>query len=252
VASERPVVIVKTGTTVPGVAERRGDFDDWIRDGMGLPDDALQVVSVFRGDALPEPRRCGAVVITGSAALVTDREDWSERTAAWLPGVVEAGVPVLGICYGHQLLAHGLGGRVGRNPRGREIGTAEVRFATSGDPLLGELDGAAHFQVSHIESVLELPPTARLLAHNEAELHHAFAIGDRVWGIQFHPEFDEDIMRGYIDARWDQIADDGLDPVAIRDATRETPDGPRLLARFREIADQLRGKVNDDASSGSS
>ena len=58
--------------------------------------------------------------------MVSEREPWSERAAEWLREVAQRGIPLLGICYGHQLLAHALGGRVGANPQGREIGTVEV------------------------------------------------------------------------------------------------------------------------------
>ena len=87
----------------------------------------------LRGEALPDPRSVRAVVVTGSAAMVTSREPWSERTAAWLCETVEVKTPVLGICYGHQLLAHALGGRVEDNPQGRHIGTVDVTLTDAAE-----------------------------------------------------------------------------------------------------------------------
>ena len=234
----RPLLVVKTGSTVPEVRERRGDFEAWIERGLALGEAPLEVVSVFEGDALPDADSLGGVVITGSSAMVSERESWSERTAGWLASVVDACVPTLGICYGHQLLAHGLGGEVGRNPNGREIGTIEVDLrAAAGDELLGELAGLQLFQATHVESVLELPPGAERLGSNAMDPNHAFRIGPSTWGVQFHPEFDADVMRGYLEARREVLAEESLDADALIAATRETPAGDALLARFGALVE---------------
>ena len=126
--SDLPILILKTGEAPPPVKSRFGDFEDWIALGMGQPVDSLDVVSVYLGASLPSANRVSGVIVTGSPAMVTDRPDWSEASARWLANiVVEDSVPVLGVCYGHQLLAHGLGGEVGPNPKGREMGTVVNR-----------------------------------------------------------------------------------------------------------------------------
>src|SRR5712672_751096 len=121
-----PVLIVKAGTPPPSVVERRGDYEAWIGSAMGLSPSEVEVARVYRDEPLPDASDIAAVVVTGSSAMVTDREPWSERTALWLRGAVNAGTPVLAICFGHQLLAHGFGGKVEYNPRGRQIGTIDV------------------------------------------------------------------------------------------------------------------------------
>jgi GMP synthase (glutamine-hydrolysing) len=231
------VVVVKTGSTLPGIRARRGDFESWIARGMGLAADALAVVDVTEGAPLPDPGAPAGIVVTGSSAMVSAREPWSERTGAWLVDAVRAGTPVLGICYGHQLLAHALGGRVGRNPRGREIGTVELRLVPEArrDALLGGLPEATHAHTTHVESVLELPPGATRLAASGADPHQAFAIGPRAWGVQFHPEFDADVMRGYLEGRRDVLRDEGVDADRLLALVRETPEAGSLLRRFAAL-----------------
>jgi GMP synthase (glutamine-hydrolysing) len=232
----RPLV-VRAGTTLAPLRARRGDFEDWIAAGMGLARDAVDVVSPFEGEGLPDPEVPPAVVVTGSAAMVTDREAWSERTAAWLADVVRRGTPVLGICYGHQLLAHALGGRVGPNPRGRQIGTVPLRLLpdAESDALLGALERENVVHVTHVESVLELPPGARRLAETDCDPNQAFAVDERAWGVQFHPEFDADVMRGYLDERAELLRSEGLDLEALTRNVSEAPAGPRLLRRFAQL-----------------
>jgi GMP synthase (glutamine-hydrolysing) len=236
-------LIVKTGTTVSNVVAQRGDFEAWITRGLGVQEGDVEVCRVHQDQALPQVSELGAfagVVVTGSPAMVTERHPWSERTAEWLRETVLADVPVLGICYGHQLLAHAFGGRVDDNPRGRHIGTVDVELNErgAGDPLLGALGPVLHVAVSHKQSVLELPKEATLLATaaRDPHPHHAFSIGERTWGVQFHPEFDADIVRGYVAARRELINAEGLDASAIEQAARDTDHGPRVLRRFAELS----------------
>jgi GMP synthase (glutamine-hydrolysing) len=233
----RRVLVIKTGTTLPELRPRRGDYEDWIVERLGLPWERIELVVVYEGETLPDPHEPAGVVVTGSSALVSAREPWSERAAAWLREAVATGTPLLGICYGHQLLAHALGGRVGRNPRGREIGTValELHAAAREDPLLGGLPAQLKVQATHVESVLELPPGARLLASSATDPHQAFACGERAWGVQFHPEFDAEVVRTYLEVRREEIRGEGIDPESLERAVEESPHGTRLLRRFAEL-----------------
>ncbi len=231
------MLVIKTCTTLPELRPRRGDYEDWIVERLGLPWERIELVVVYEGETLPDPHEPAGVVVTGSSALVSAREPWSERAAAWLREAVATGTPLLGICYGHQLLAHALGGRVGRNPRGREIGTValELHAAAREDPLLGGLPAQLKVQATHVESVLELPPGARLLASSVTDPHQAFACGERAWGVQFHPEFDAEVVRTYLEVRREEIRGEGIDPESLERAVEESPHGTRLLRRFAEL-----------------
>ncbi len=234
----KPVLIVKAGEPVPAVAGRFGGFEDWILAGSGLDPEAVRTVAVYREEALPDPTSVAGVIVTGSKAMVTDHEPWMERAATWLRRAVGDRVPVLGICFGHQLLAHALGGEVGDNPRGREIGTVRVRLlpAAGEDPLLAGFPARLTVQATHTQSVLRLPPGAVLLAANDHEPHHAFRAGKRAWGLQFHPEITAGVMRAHLALMRSTLAAEGLDPAALEAAVESSPAGPALLRRFVAIA----------------
>lgn len=167
-------------------------------DTQALP---IVVIDPRRGDTLPDPAEVSGAVVTGSHAMVSHREPWSETTAAWLAQLVSRDTPVLGICYGHQLLAHALGGEAGNHPQGVEVGTVTVTLeeAAAGDALLRGLPAQFPANVVHWQSALRLPEGAVRLAGNAHEPVQAFRVGGNAWGVQFHPEFDAGVMRGYID-----------------------------------------------------
>lgn len=228
-----PFLILQTG--VPAASMRRhGSFAHWIRVAAGLDRDDAVVVDVANGEPLPARDGVAGVIVTGSAAMVTERRDWSERSAAWLAEAAQAGLPLLGICYGHQLIAHALGGTVGDNPRGREMGTVGIDLHPQAgrDPLFAGLPTRFAAQATHLQSVLQPPPGATVLAHNDHDACHAFRWGERAWGVQFHPEFSAGHMRGYIHARADALAGEGRDSRQMAAAVRATPHARAVLRRF--------------------
>lgn len=232
-----PILIIKTGSTFPEIKTDRGDFEDWIINGMGIERRNFSIIDVSAGESLPDRFEYSGIIIPGSHAMVTERLAWSERTAAWIPRAIEQRIPMLGICYGHQLIAHALGGTVDYNPNGLEFGTAKIHFtkAAQNDPLFSVLPEEISFQVSHSQSVISLPNVAKLLAFNEMEPHHAFRYSNHVWGIQFHPEFDADITRRYIRLLSEKLEAKGLDPEELSRRCFDTPFGSAFLKRFAEI-----------------
>tara|TARA_R110000772_G_scaffold266347_2_gene388731 strand:+ start:1955 stop:2677 length:723 start_codon:yes stop_codon:yes gene_type:complete len=230
----KPVLIIKTGITVKAAYDKAGDFERWIIDSMlGNAADFI-VAEVFKGDSLPDSTELAGVVITGSAAMVTERLPWSEYTAEWLRQAVNKQVPILGICYGHQLLAHALGGRVDFHPGGREIGTTVVTpIAAAGeDELFASIKSPFTAHVSHMQSVIELPANATILACNEFEPHQAVKYSKHVWGLQFHPEFEEIIMLAYMQERAAVLIEEGLDLEQLRGKVSPTPIARKILADF--------------------
>ena len=233
----RPLLIIKTGEKLPSLAETPGDYEEWIAAGMRLGADDYRVVAPYRGEPLPDIEEVCGAVITGSGAMVTDGDAWIEATAAWLRQAHTDNLPILGICFGHQLLAQALGGSVDYNPAGVEVGTVEVTLNSEGqsDPLLGTLPTTFPAQLTHSQSVLALPPHAQLLAASMMEPHQAFRCGEQCWGIQFHPEFDEAIIARFIDYYHQLQQLEGCDITALQAARCPTPESHTLLARFAAL-----------------
>lgn len=267
------ILIVQTGRAIASVRARLGDFPHWFRVAMGLPPNAVEIVDVQNGATLPSVRHApsdgafgssqrassrtseasqrassradeashrdyAGVIITGSGAMVSDREPWSEVTAAWIREVHAAGTPLLGVCYGHQLIAHAFGGRVDYHPDGREMGTHAIERleAAHDDPLFGNAPPAFNAQLTHRQSVLEVPTEAVVLARSTHDACQAFRIGERTWGVQFHPEFSTAAMRGYIAARGADLRQEGNCPRELGTRVRAAPHARAVLRRFERFA----------------
>ncbi len=227
----KPIVVVRCGDAVKEVAARRGEFSSWIQAGVGDAWKGEWLEHDLRTDTTrPAPTSASAFILTGSSSNVTERAAWMIGAEPWLRDLCASGTPVLGICFGHQILAHALGGKVTKNPRGREIGTVAVAKVAD-DPLWSGIGDPFAANATHVESVVELPPGAKLLATTSLDPNAAYALGDHVRCVQFHPEIDGDAMRGYIGARAHFMRDEGLDPEAALTRAHDA-DGATILKSF--------------------
>lgn len=232
-----PLLLIQTGEAPDALRARFGGFADWFQAAMRVDPAHLDIVRVDAGEPLPEPAKVSGAVITGSAAMVTERADWSERTAEWIRHALVAQTPLFGVCYGHQLMAHALGGTVGWLPAGREIGTESItRLAADDMPGLHDVPPAFPAQTTHRQSVLKPPPGAQVLARSQRDPHQLLRYTPHVLSSQFHPEFTPESMRAYIEARADTLRDEGLDPDILLAEVRETEAARLLLERFAQTA----------------
>ena len=139
-------------------------------------------------EELPEDTDYDGVVVSGSRASVYYDEAWIDPLVDYVADVHDAGVPLLGVCFGHQVIAAALGGDVATMGE-YEIGYREVEVTTD-DPLFDGVGDSFTVFTTHSDTVAELPPGAQLLAENDYGVH-AFRAGESV-GVQFHPEYDND------------------------------------------------------------
>jgi GMP synthase (glutamine-hydrolysing) len=231
------LVVVQTGNAAPEIVRQHGDYPDWFNQALGAE---LPVLRAHLGETLELPAGTQGVIVSGSPLSLTQPEPWMDEVAEELLRIGERGTPVLGVCFGHQLLGRAAGSQVVRNPKGREMGTVRVQLTAAGrtDPLFRGWvpeDGLAEVQATHVDSVDPVPPGATLLASNERCATQALRLSDAVASVQFHPELRPETLRDLIDSRAGALRAEGLDADSLRADVRETASA-RLLRAFADEA----------------
>lgn len=232
--NDKALFIIKAGATFPAIAETHGDFDFWIKSkivGCKFP---IHVIEAYKNETLPLAEQCVGVVITGSHAMVTDNDDWSERTIDWVSHIVKEQVPFLGICYGHHLLAKSFGGVVGDLPTGIEIGSIHINQsqAARDDLLFSGLPRSFAVHATHYQTILEPPVNSVALATSSHDNYQAIRIGACAWGVQFHPEFSSEIMMAYVENQNSQLLELGIDVAYIKQNVKSCKSSARILEIF--------------------
>jgi GMP synthase (glutamine-hydrolysing) len=241
-------LILQTGEAVDAVARSGKGFVELFKNAIaaGAVASETRVLDVRqRGhvDPLPSLDDIAGVIVTGSAGMVDENAGWMRYTIRLIKRILDEERPFLGVCFGHQLLGVACAADVGPNPRGRMMGSVEVsRSAVSGtsadDGLFAHHPPRFMAQVTHRDVIRD--PGARLtvIATASHDPVHAVRAGPWAWGVQYHPEFTVETMRGYLSARRDVYDADkgaGAADTALSHVV-ETPDASATIAAFVRLA----------------
>ncbi len=238
----KKLFIIKTGKTFKNTLEENGDFEDWVIKRIDNENLEKKVIDIQAGHPLPNLEECAGVVLTGSHSMVTDEEPWSLKIEKWIPSLIENSIPLLGICYGHQLLAKSMQGFSTYHKKGMEIGTVNISLTKEAkdDELFKDLPESFKAHTIHSQTVEELPKDTIRLAFNTHDKNHGFRIGKNAWGVQFHPEYDKNIMKSYIK----EVSKAKELPLEeLLNNVEETKEANFVLKRFGEIVEK---EVNND------
>ncbi|WP_430459665.1 glutamine amidotransferase-related protein [Thalassolituus sp. LLYu03] len=172
--------------------------------GVGLN---YRFYQVQQGELPADLNECDAYLITGSKAGVYDNLPWIAPLQDWIRDAYAHKRKLIGICFGHQLLAHTLGGHAARSPKGWGIGVHSTRIEHH--PVWMN-DDLSHMRLiySHRDQVEQLPPAATRMASSEFCENAAFYIGQQVMAFQGHPEFTAEYARRLLPRRENCIGPD--------------------------------------------
>jgi GMP synthase-like glutamine amidotransferase len=212
----------------------RGDYpalyDHMFR---GLPVDFVDV-AVHRGESPASLDDCDGWIIGGSRYSVYDELAWIPTAEEIVRAAVAAERPIVGICFGHQLMAQAMGGRTAKAEIGWEVGAR--RYDTV-EPLAWFPEGrhATTLLASHQDQVVELPPDAIVWSTSDDCPIAGMTIGDRAWSMQGHPEFTPDVGDVLYEGRRRLLGDEAVD-AARRSLTMPLSNGDVAAAICRFIA----------------
>lgn len=191
-----------------------GDYDTLYAE--LLADDAVEVVlfAAHRGELPANPGECDAWLIPGSRHSVYDDLPWIVELRAFVRSCLDASSPLVGICFGHQMIAQEMGAPVGKAAEGWNVGAKAYKLHADppGEHLGNDL-AARQFTLaaSHQDQVLALPDGAQLLAQHPTCPVAGFVVDHRVLSVQGHPEFSAPLAASLYDSRRDRIGDAVVD-----------------------------------------
>lgn len=197
------VTIIETGRAPGRLNEDFPRYPDMFVSLMSAADANLsfETVALLDGAALPDPTACEAILITGSPFGVYDDTPWMEPLRDFIRNTFAARTPMIGVCFGHQIIADAMGGDVRKSPKGWGVGrhTYDVRETRS---WMAGAGASVSLSVSHQDQVIAPPDNAMTLASSTHTDHAMLAYRDApVISIQGHPEFSDRFVAALYAAR---------------------------------------------------
>lgn len=178
--------------------------------------------NVAQGEFPDTVDSCDAYLITGSPRGVYDTDPWIADLMHFIRDSYEAGKKLVGICFGHQILAHALGGHTEKSAKGWGLGRKQFAVTTQ-KPWMTKPPGSYELYFVHQDQVLQLPAAAERLAGNDFCPNAMFVMANQVLGVQGHPEFTEPIMQDILAEKDDTISPEILTQ-AVDSLQMGTPD----------------------------
>ena len=161
-----------------------------------LPNYEIEQFDAVMGELPANPEQYDAVVLTGSIANVTSHETWMDSLYAHIQRLHDAKVKLIGICFGHQAIAHVLGGEVA--PAMPQVGNVAVDVIQQ-QSWMEPKRGSVHLLCGNFQQVVRLPEGAIAIGTQAHCAYPLYQIGEHVLGCQYHPEFSADYMHRYVD-----------------------------------------------------
>lgn len=246
---ESSILIIKMGTTYRELKSRSGDFDKWIIQAVGGKNVRWKTKPFTQ--IIPENlAKFDGIILTGAHSSIVQGFKWLDGMRRVIESIIKNEIPTLGICFSHQLINKILGGEVITNPSCIEIGITEIQLTLDGivSPIFSELNkGKIEVYSVHTDSVIKIGEGIVPLAWNEYNQYQATMYKDFIYTVQFHPEFNKEIMEFYIRKNWDLIERDYFkkplnypSPGSILSKNKQLLKSRKILSNFVHLVAESR------------
>lgn len=219
--------ILQTGESPDALRADMGDYPDFFETllaGKGL---TFRRWAVLRNDLPKDVHDCDGWLITGSRFGAYEPHDWIPPLEDFIRKAYATHVPVVGICFGHQIIAQAMGGKVERYAGGWAVGA--TRYDFGGEPVT--------LNAWHRDQVITAPEGARVIASNDFCTNAALLYDDRAFTVQAHPEFRPEFVDGLMKTRGKGLVPDEVMAEAaqhLADPLQDKTMAGRIAAFFKE------------------
>ena len=225
--------ILQAGRTPPELRQRHGDYDDLYKHMLAGRGFEFETYPVLDGVFPSGPEAADGWLITGSRYGAYEPHEWIAPLEEFLRQTYRAGVPIVGVCFGHQILAQALGGKVEKFSGGWSVGAVDYQSAGEPEDLT--------IMAWHQDQIVTLPPYAEVTGSSAHCKYAMLTYGNRAISVQPHPEFSAKFMEDLIEARRDVL------PAEIAENALATLD--RELNSVR-LADQFEAFFKENRNKG--
>lgn len=207
------VTIIETGRAPGRLSEDFPRYPRMFEALLSAADAGLrfETVSLVEGEALPDVAACEGVLITGSPAGVYDATPWMEPLRRFVRAAFAVETPMVGVCFGHQIIADAMGGDVRKSEKGWGVGRHTYQLLQH-RPWMAGAGASVSLAVSHQDQVITPPEGAVTLARSAHTEHAMLAYAQApVMSLQGHPEFGDDFVAALYAARRGRLSDAQVD-----------------------------------------
>ncbi|AKS46143.1 GMP synthase-Glutamine amidotransferase [Octadecabacter temperatus] len=217
--------ILRTGQTLPEINANHGEMDDLFVNLLADDDFTFQSYAVLNDDFPGTVTDCDAWLITGSASSAYENLPWIARLEDFIRTAKDAHVPMVGICFGHQIMAQALGGKVEKSDKGWGLGPHDYTF--------DGIDTPVTINAWHQDQVTALPDGAQTVGRSTFCEHAAISYGKVGYSVQAHPEFNNDFISELIELRRASVPADLVN--AANSKLTQTSPSPDVVTQIKSF-----------------